>query len=1393
MPFNRCSNTLYFYSVLRKIFLVSVLISLFFVAMFAQHRTKNFAIVPIEINGQETSSVKDIVQDHQGFIWLITADGLVRYDGYNFKLYKHNPEDSTSIKEEELELLYVDHKGKLWVGTLSGLSRYDLGCDCFIHYFFDPAQFKNNKIPFPKNGLSAITEDKDKGLWVSTSGGGLFKFDSTQDEFVRFLEKEISYDLIRVLLVDQQNNIWIGTGFGAPETGTGLIRFNTKTGEVKRFLHNPEDPTSLLDNRVSALMQDQDGKIWVGTYKSGLHYFDPSTTSFVRVYRDEDNQDKIHAPSGDYETWANDPFVRILHQDRNGGYWVGTIGKGVNHFDGQTGKLTFYDPAELEGDLFKNYWSFFEDRQGQIWLGGPVASLYKLDLFGRDFIRYPKLAAAQRSCESTIKNDVIWAGTLGEGLKRLDFNTGALTSFKHDEADKNSLANDVVRGVYADDQNNLWLGLGIEVEDVNNRQGIGGLNKLDIETGDFSYYPIKRHDSLKASETVFTIQEDQKGHLWLATGIGGLYRSNKAKTFFTPFTSFGSEQNDKQASIVYYVYEADDKIWACNEIDSTLYYFDYQKDQFIPFLKGYSTNFIEVDHKGDYWIGTWDNGLIHLDPADKSYTHFTKQDGLPSNGSVIPLEGEDGKIWISTKKGMTLFDTHTKQFSSNGLPHEYFHESGFKTRSGRLVFGGNTGLYSFYPGQGSGNPFSPELYLKSLQISGEPYNLNEVRTNSLTSINLNYHQNDLTFNYDGFHFGRPSKNKFKYKLEPFDKEWIDAGTQRTARYTNLDPGTYTFYFTAANSEGVWSKQPSSVLIHIAPLLWTTWWAFALYFLLFLTLIYLLYSFLLSRKMDKQEALRLKELNIFKSRFYANITHEFRTPLTVIEGLSDSLIHQPKEDGQKKLKLIKKNSKSLLNLVNQMLDLTKLQAGYLQVDYQQQDIISYLRYLVESHESYTRSKKISIQFYSEEQEFLMDVDEHKLERIMLNLISNAIKFTPEHGKILIVAKPIYYFGERQFQIQIQDTGVGVAEEILPYIFERYFSENNNPGQQGSGIGLALVKELVQALDGEIEVESVVGKGTCFLMRLPINRKAPLLKKSHRGVINTLEQKEHLTVNLDDLEKDSLIEDKPVLLLFEDNSDVAYYINNCLADDYQIAHKRNGKDGLQKAFDLIPDIIICDVMMPGMDGLQVCQKLKTDERTNHIPIILLTAKASAEDKLVGLEHGADAYLTKPFDKSELQTRLANLLEIRKTLQAKYSASINEDRRSNPDVRRDESSGGGSANDLHPFLKRIEIMVLENLSYENLSVENLSAWVHLSNSQVSRKIKALSGMSTNLFIRSIRLREAKKLLETTSDTISEISFQTGFSSPVYFSQMFKKAFEESPSAFQKRIRHAKEDKNK
>lgn len=797
---------------------------------------------------------------------------------------------------------------------------------------------------------------------------------------------------------------------------------------------------------------------------------------------------------------------------------------------------------------------------------------------------------------------------------------------------------------------------------------------------------------------------------------------------------------------------------------------------------------IHEDAKGRFWLGTIINGVLIYDRSNGTIKTIDKTNGLSNNMVVSLLEDDDGVIWAGTYYGLTLLSQEGvvigKIFEEDGLAeNECNRWSALKLDDGRLCFGSNAGLSFIDPSLlkkriQEGTP--PRIYLTKLS--------NKVPGESLISTDLlpRFEQNErivlpaenrnLKINFALSNYIAPEKSTFAYLIEGRGEGWNYIGNQRQLALNALPAGKYNILIKGADGWGRWSAQPIIIPVTVREYFFKTWWAFGLLVLVILTPLYFIRKYQIRQLLEHAENQRLHEIDSLKTKLYNNITHEFRTPLTVISGMAD-MIEKPVETKE----LILRNSKRLLHLVNQMLGLAKLDSGKLEVHWQQGDVVVYLKYILEAFRSYATTKNIDLTFYSEIKSMNMDYDPEKLQHVVTNLLSNAVKFTPAHGKIVF---QVTNHADKELVIEVKDTGIGMEAEHLSYIFDRFYQiDAMHPHKgEGTGIGLALTKELVELMGGDISVESVTGEGSDFKVVLPIHRLAEAVSDEpfelddgfRSELANT--QVSVIDPTLDDETDEPAL---PIILLIEDNADVATYLISCLEGQYQVVYAENGQLGIDKALETIPDVIISDVMMPEKDGFEVCQALKNDELTSHIPIILLTAKADVESRLEGLNVGADAYLSKPFLKEELFIRLEKLVELRQVLQGRYANFELPEPQEIPSATATKQVTVPLED---AFLKKVNQTIEDHLDEASFDTGQLCQKMGLSQSQLFRKVKALTNKSIVIYIRSYRLHRAKELLLSSNQTISEIAYEVGFTDPSYFTRAFSKEFGVPPSETRK-----------
>ncbi|MCB0845733.1 MAG: response regulator, partial [Bacteroidetes bacterium] len=769
-------------------------------------------------------------------------------------------------------------------------------------------------------------------------------------------------------------------------------------------------------------------------------------------------------------------------------------------------------------------------------------------------------------------------------------------------------------------------------------------------------------------------------------------------------------------------------------------------------------------------------GLYLYDTENDSLRLLTlEKEGIP-NDSYVSVVGYNNELWLGGDQGLIRYLpdslTYKRYTVADGLLSMQFNQNAFyQEKNGDIWMGSPGGINLIHPGQVKPLPDPPQIQFTRLFIDDveqkSMYDAGKdtmIQVGEIQNLELDFDQNTLSFEFVAIEYSDPLRNQLEYRLLGYEKKWVSIPSDRKGfvRYPNLPANSYTLQIRAANSDGVWSTTPKELPILISPPFWATWWFRGLAIIIIIAAVWGLYRQQLNRRLAKAEAERLRELDQFKNRLYTNITHEFRTPLTVIMGMAEEI----KED-EKIRSLIYRNSQELLKLINQMMDLSKLESGQMKLQSIPVNVIPFLTYVAESFQSFAEINQVRLKTISDCEELIMNIDEEKLQHILTNLISNAIKFSPEGTVVEVYFSQIQKEGKDYFQVEVKDEGPGIEKEHLPYIFDRFYQADNSATrkQAGTGIGLALTRELIKLMKGEIQVESEVGKGSIFRVRLPILKAEEGDVKSREFVPAFHPEPAISTPGTEETSKE--LTDAPILLIIEDNRDIVSYIQMCLEDQYQIKVAANGQEGIDLAIEIVPDIIISDVMMPEKNGFEVCEILKQDERTSHIPIILLTALASEEDKITGLRQGADAYLNKPFNKEELLIRLEKLRELRKQLQAYYSLAAKD---------------ALPPSDNHPienaFLTRLKDFVEANLDNSELEVPQLCEAVNLSHTQVYRKLKALTDQTPSQFIRSIRLQKGMELIQTTDLTIAEVAYDVGFNDPNYFTRMFTKEFGTNPS---------------
>lgn len=1326
----------------------------------SEAQTISFNHLSVE-NGLSNNSVLSITQDRTGFLWFGTRMGVNRYDGSRFRNYVSNSKDSNTLYDNNVIALFFDSRKTIWAGTAYGLNRYNEEKD-----FFERIPLQNS----PQN-INCIYEDKKGTLWIGSSGGLYALPDKQPQQAIIFKANQpnsIAGNNVRDVFEDHNGHIWVGSN-------NGLTRMiPQKNGyRFENFVHEPGNPRSLSAVHITTIKEDAKQQLWIGTQNSGINLFDAATKSFTRFEK-----------TGNSSSDLINNNIRIITSARNGLLWVGTQ-EGLSIIDPVTKKIQSYqnDPGNNKSLSQNSIYSLFEDANGSVWVGtyfGGVNSTYPYSTNFSVLQNHANRSSLSNNVVSSIVEDVqhhLWIGTEGGGLNFYNRTTGTFTVYKNKINNAASLGSNLVKVVMVDKEQNIWCGT----------HG-GGLNVLDRKQNQFKRYLYKENDAATLRSEIIALLEDNNDRLWVGSNQG-LQLFNKKGTELTPlsFSSINGFINGIPARTFFK--DAQGAIWigaapglyvvngnSMKELNTDLY-----------------VNNITQDKKGNIWLALSYGGIAMYNNSNGGqFIRYTKKEGLPNNNVISLLEDENGFFWLSTDNGLIKYNPALKTAQtytvSDGIAgNEFNYNSYLKDSRGEFFFGGYHGITSFFPGSIETNSYvAPvvftglRLFNNAVAINGEDDLLRQ-NINQTKRIVFTHKQNVFSIEFALLNFIKSSKNKYAYKLKGFDKDWNEV-TTASATYTNLPSGTYTFLVKGANNDGVWSS-PASIELKILPPFWLTWWAYCLYVLLFAAILFLIIRFFFLRELLKKE----DELHQVKLNFFTNVSHEIRTHLTLIMAPVEKLMDKNDENSfvHQQLTQVKSNANRLLKLVSELMDFRKAETNHFKLHVERHNLIPFLQDIYNSFREMSLTKHITVSFMHNAEEVPLYFDKEQLEKVFFNLLANAFKFTPEGGRITLLAEQ----KDNKVTVTVTDNGRGIAPEYLDKLFTNFFQVADHGMQNtGYGIGLALSKNIVELHKGTIAVASEPSTAdkegkTVFTVTLlqgnlhfaneyPVSTSAVTKSIAAEQAPAAL-QHQPLNKQVPDNEKTYTV------LVAEDNAELRLLMQETFAGQYNVITCENGLIGWNTAAEQIPDLIISDVMMPEMDGFTLCEKLKTDERTSHIPVILLTAKSSQNDQVSGLETGTDIYLTKPFSTKILALNVRNLLAAREKMRERFSNQISL----LPDV------AAATVNDTaitftnpvdQEFLEKVIQIVNDHMEDPDFGVEKLSRKVAMSAPVLYKKIKAVSNMSVNDFVKSLRLKKAAQLLLETDLTVYEVSYNVGYNDRKYFSKEFKKQFGKLPSAF-------------
>lgn len=1323
----------------------------------------------IDINqGLSNNQVNCIFRDSTGFMWIGTVSGLNRFDGYHFTVYRHDLRDSTSVADNSIGKIMAGPGQELWIQTRRGINIYN------------PLTTRFNRRPekilqqwgIPGSTITDIVRDNAGQYWFLHPTAGIF-ITGGSNKAVALVHSadssSIATNSVAALTISKANDYWLLHSNGI------LEKMDARSHRV--IYRNHGLVTADHPARAWTMVADNDGDLWIfnDNEDNGVYYFDAAKRSFR------------HIDQSTPGLTLNNNIVRGIVPDNNGLIWIGTDHGGVNIIDKKKQTIRYVENINEDNrSLSQNsITTMYKDNTGIIWIGTFKKGL---NYYHENMVKFPLYQYQAYSRNSLPYNDVnrfvedgsgnLWIGTNGGGLIYFDRGRNTFTQYRHEADNPNSISGNVIVSLCIDHNRQLWVGT-----------YFGGLDRFDGSR--FIHYKNDPQDSSSLSDnSIWEVLEDSKHQLWVGTLGGGLNVMDPVTHRFRRFPQVPSKYisallEDKAGNLWIGTSEGLDV-----RNGQTGAFKHYSN---VPSVSGSLSHnnvvCIFQDSRQRIWVGTRE-GLDLFNAKDNSFRTLRQEDGLPDNSILNILEANDHSLWMSTPNGLSNMTTNGDAYTfknydeSDGLQGKEFNENAaLKTSRGELIFGGGNGFNLFYPNAIALNTNVPQVVLTDLQIfnksilPGEKINGRILLTAAIPatrSITLQPGENVFSLEFASLNYFHPEKNRYAYMLEGFNKEWLYTdGLQRRATYTNLDPGEYTFRVKASNNDGVWNDAGLTLQIRVLPPFWKTWPAFLCYALLIFGALLLARRIIQERerlrfRMEQQtrEAARMHELDSLKIRFFTNVSHEFRTPLSLIIAPLEKIVRQTTDTGLKgQLELMQRNARRLLNLVNQLLDFRKMEVQEIKLHATEGDIIGFTKELTGSFSDLSDKKHIQLTFQSNVQALNMLYDADKIEKILFNLLSNAFKFTPEEGSIAVNVS--YDSNAAQLEIAVKDNGIGIPLEKQDYIFERFFQHEvpSSMVNQGSGIGLSITKEFVKMHGGSITVDSAPEMGSCFTVLLPVKTTSAAVPGKMQATIRAATVPvlpAPVTAN----------SKKPVVLLVEDNEDFRFYLKDNLGQYFQIIEAENGQAAWKLLQHTLPQLIVSDISMPEMDGLELCKKVRSQQRTAHLPIVLLTARAEEAQQLEALETGATDYITKPFNFEVLLSRIKNIISqqssLRKTFQQHIEANPSEVAISSADEE---------------FIRHALEIVEKHISNPDFSVEELSRALFMSRVSVYKKILALTGRSPIEFIRGIRLKRAAQLLEKSQMTVAEVAYEVGFNNPKYFTKYFKMEYGVLPSVYGKK----------
>jgi len=1322
-------------------------------------------------NGLSNNAVTSIYQDHNGFMWFGTYDGLNRYDGYTFKIFRNIIGDSTSLKSNNVYTIEGDPQNDIWIGAQKGVSVYDP----LTSKFSSPKFLYDGKAQPVSDDSHSIKAVKGNIL-IGTQHHGLLVFANKSSTGIQVSldGKDINYDVASIEYDTSSQLVYVFI------QSRGLYLYDVQQRQLQLL--------SNTHKAANCLKVDTKGGLWLGD-DNGFYSYNSNTNTFT--------QNLI----------TNNTKVVKFWLDKTGILWIVSDGSGVWSLANGASKSQPLLSANGSPLVNSNaVYAVYEDLVGRKWFGTLRGGINVIESTISPFKKIQYNVANENNlvenfilsfCEDG-KN--VWIGTDGAGLRYWDRKKNSFTEYVCNPANKNSISSNFITNITKDYQNDIWLST-----------WFGGISRFKKSTHSFERYTCFNPITHAEEKNAWLLYEDRYKRLWAGTtNDGTLYQFNRSTNMFDLF-------DPTIDNIQCLVEDRSGSLWGGNY--TSLIKIDPVNKKHVTYPIGYPVRSIHEDVDGNFWIGTQEGGLLLFDRKTGQYKRFTTTDGLPSNTVLRLLEDSKGDIWMSTYNGLSKFDYKNKAFhnfsQSDGLQSNQFSfNAALALHSGEFLFGGIKGFNIFYPDSVTEKFEIPKIFLTGLKINNEQIEENtsyitERQSDQISKITVPYNQAVLSLDYIALAYSNTDKIKYAYFLEGWDKAWNDVGHYRTANYSRLQDGKYIFKVRVSNPDGKWSNETPVLEIIVLPPWYRSWWACSMYVVLLVGAAYLYLVYRTRQNVLKYqikiahiEAEKRKEIYNVQLQFFTNISHEFRTPLTLIMGPLEKLLKDNTVASlSSSYRVMYRNATRLLTLINELMDFRKVETGALKLKVMQGNLSLFLHEIADEFSEMAMEKNVNFNILIEEHFPDMLFDRQVMEKVIINLLSNSFKYTNEGGNITLEAltsldkfKPSFenalviknnYQAKDYFYIRVADNGIGISKESLAHLFESYFKISSE--HLGSGIGLAFVKSLTMLHKGNIQVYSERLKGTEIIVSIPksqsdYNAEERWPEKRQEGVVqleSIHDYKYEMQQSLHEEPSASVLyvtktADVAHILIVDDNAELRSFFKEALSPYYSISEAADGNEGLQKTKEESPDLIISDVMMPVMNGVDFCKQVKEDPATKQIPFLMLTAKSAIESHIEGTDAGADFYFSKPINIDLLLLTLRNIFSHKQTLKERYSKGKLVEAHEMAHSIKDKD-----------FMDQLLAIIDENITDPEMSVDFISSQIGMSKTKLYEKIKTISGQSISEFVRTVRLKKALEIMTHEDVMLTEVTYRVGIQTQSYFTKAFKKEFGKTPSAFMQELK--------